>query len=145
MEFNKSVLEMMQSGGCPYCGKNGLKSTASHISRKHGVSPDEVREEFGINYSEPLCTPEHSQKCSDILRSIKAIEKLELGRTRDARESRRACAAQGMENKHKWLFSDRRLEIFRDTMATPEARANLSESAKIACTRRIRSENGTFV
>lgn len=46
---------------CPFCRKGPYKVIASHISRKHDVSPLELRDLGGFNATESICSPEASQ------------------------------------------------------------------------------------
>lgn len=46
---------------CHICGK-WLVYLAPHLRWKHNLTPDEYREEFGLNIGQPLCTPMLSEK-----------------------------------------------------------------------------------
>lgn len=46
---------------CHICGK-WYKALACHVWRTHEWTPDEYREEYGLNKSQPLCSPELSER-----------------------------------------------------------------------------------
>ena len=143
--FNRLALEKIQNGVCPYCGQNGFKFTIGHIVQKHKLSSEEVREEFGINSFEPLCTSEYSEICGSRLQchSKVTLEVLRIYREHQPK-TRRGFAPQSRENHLAWLDSDRRLEISLKAFATPRARGKLCEWAKEAWKKRERNSDGTF-
>jgi hypothetical protein len=51
---------------CHLCGRFYAK-LGYHVSRGHGMDPDEYREQFGLNRGTPLASPAPSQKLSIIL------------------------------------------------------------------------------
>ena len=59
--------EMKVLGGgnlveCHVCGEP-VTSIGHHARWRHGLSPDEYRERFGLNRQTPLCAPTYSAKC----------------------------------------------------------------------------------
>jgi predicted transcriptional regulator len=52
---------------CHLCGRFYAK-LGYHVSQRHGMDPDEYREQFGLNRGTPLASPALSQKLSHIHR-----------------------------------------------------------------------------
>lgn len=64
--FRADVLDKIENGFCPYCGRDGFIFVGRHIEWAHHILAKEVREEFGFNRSQPLCIPEYSEKHSKL-------------------------------------------------------------------------------
>ena len=143
--FNRVVLEKIQNGVCPYCGRGGFKFTISHIVQKHRIQSDEVRLEFGINPHEPLCTPELSEIYSTRAQchSEKTLEALRNYRENQS-HTRSGFAPQSRENHLSWLLSDRHLEIAKRAFASEKSQENLRKWANEAWKKRVRNPDGTF-
>lgn len=143
IKFKRDKLEQMQNGVCPYCLRLGFKNTLAHIVQKHHITNIEVREDFGINHFEPLCTPEMSKIYSQRKMSEKTLAALRHGRENQPK-THRPFAPQGQISRAAWLSSERHKEIAVAAMSTQEARKNLRQWAATAYLKRKRLPNGTF-
>lgn len=52
---------------CGLCARR-YRALNVHVLRTHGLSPDEYRKEFSLNISQPLWTPDLSQRIGEALR-----------------------------------------------------------------------------
>jgi len=145
MMFNNDALQKIQEGICPYCGRSGFHFTISHIVQKHQISVDEVREEFGINYHEPLCTPQFSTSAGNRpqCHTEEMLSNLKFYRENQPK-TRRGYALQGRENHLNWLLSQRHIDIFRRVIHSPDAIKKLKISMREVYKKRKILPNGRF-
>lgn len=65
MDVQQAMREKALNGICPLCDSGPFVSVAGHANRKHGVDRFQLKDMLGMFYSEPLCSPELSERFSE--------------------------------------------------------------------------------
>lgn len=115
---------------CLEC-KRALKTlTGTHLIHKHGLTPDEYRERYGIPWKRPLCGREVSAKLSERWYENKETQlaNLERGKHNVGRNHRKRCPAviAELSMRMKTHRTDR-----RGMPVSPETRAKLAAAARL--------------
>lgn len=64
-----SLLACIEAQRCPWCGRERLRSLASHIVRVHGIYAAEIRELAGLRPDAPLCSSTLSESHRNLARA----------------------------------------------------------------------------
>ena len=87
---------------CHICG-HWYKDLASHVRQTHNIMAKEYREIYELNRTQPLCSPEKSNKLARILRNTGLVGKINRGTQglKDYRGQGHAMRTQGRNNLSK--------------------------------------------
>lgn len=123
---------------CPFCGRGPFRMIAAHVSKIHGLSPDELRKRAGLTYSASICSPEHAAARSE---QQKATGVVPPPRTYGSPRRLSEAAKQANRDKLEAVRSPEQMKAALEAAHSPEAKEKrkATRRAKVAT-----YEHGTY-
>lgn len=132
----EDILRFAQDGTCWVCGRTGFVKLAQHLAMKHEIKADEVRETYGLSWSQSLASPAYTEAASIRSRELGLGNPSAFQHPNRAPRPRRAQALASMtEVANRPEVKEKLRQRNRDPAYNAKRAAGLRSSASAATQR----------